>query len=399
MAETLDLRQQAPSKPLAETRLGRVAARYTDISAPFEIVFPDGRSLQVGHGAPTFQVTAHNKQGVRALASLDDGRIAEAYLTGDIDIEGDMLKPFELRNTLSDRHPWTQAWRFIQPFLFGQVHTNKQAISAHYDIDPEFFLYFLDPKTPCYTQGLYASDDETLDVATTRKLQYVYDGLRLKPGDHVLEIGPGWGANFEFLSKRGVKCTGLSISQASIDYLNGRAKELGYDWELIFSDFLEYRTDRKYDGIVIMGVIEHLPDYQKVLNKFASLLKPGGRVFMDAAAANKKFELSSFMVRHIFGGNHSFLVLHDLLEKVANTPLQMKEVFNDSRSYMLTMIQWGKNLDAHREAVVSRFGQYNYRRMRLFFWGSAIEFLNKGCLCYRLLLELPKDVIGHPARV
>jgi cyclopropane-fatty-acyl-phospholipid synthase len=56
---------------------------------------------------------------------------------------------------MKDFHPLVAAWRFIQPLLFGQVHTNKRAIGAHYDIDPTFFLSFLDPQTPCYTQGVY----------------------------------------------------------------------------------------------------------------------------------------------------------------------------------------------------------------------------------------------------
>lgn len=97
-----------------------------------------------------------------------EGRIGDAYLIGDIDIEGDMLRPFELRQSMGDFHLATAAWRFIQPLLFGQVHTNRRAITAHYDIDPEFFLSFLDRKTPCYTQGVYLNANETLDVATFR---------------------------------------------------------------------------------------------------------------------------------------------------------------------------------------------------------------------------------------
>ena len=76
----------------------------------------------------------------------------------------------------------------------------------------------------------------------------------------------------------------------SIDYLNRRAKELGDDWELIDADLLSYTTDRKYDAIVIMGVIEHLPQYQKVLEKFATLIKPGGLIFLDGSACTKKYE-------------------------------------------------------------------------------------------------------------
>jgi cyclopropane-fatty-acyl-phospholipid synthase len=290
---------------------------------------------------------------------------------------------------MKDLHPLATLWRFVQPLLFGQVHTNKSAITAHYDIDPEFFLSFLDPKTPCYTQGVYSSPDETLDAATIRKFDYCYERCELKPGDHILEIGPGWGAWFEYASRRGVKCTGISISQTSIDYLNRRARELGVEWELIFADLLQYQTDRKYDAIVIMGVIEHLPNYALVLDKFMSLLKPGRRIFLDASACTKKYELSSYMVKYIYGGNHSFLVLHDFLDKLARTPLQVLEIFNDRYSYYLTFRQWARNFDRNSDFVIERFGEFNHRRFRLYLWGAAYEFLSGSLECYRMIIQSP----------
>ncbi|MGB8308156.1 MAG: class I SAM-dependent methyltransferase, partial [Pseudolabrys sp.] len=239
----------------------------------------------------------------------------------------------------------------IQPLLFGQVHTNKRAIGAHYDIDPTFFLSFLDPETPCYTQGVYEDPSETLSTATLRKFKYCFEKLELKGGDHLLEIGPGWGAWFEYASKRGVRCTGISNSQTSVEYLSGRANQLGFDWEMIKGDFLQYQTDRKYDAIVIMGVIEHLPNYGRVLSKFTELVKPGRRIFLDASACTQKYELSSFMVKHIYGGNHSFLVLHDLLDKMSRTPLLVQEMFDDRLSYFLTFQQWARNFDHHRDTL------------------------------------------------
>ena len=376
-------------KPAKKTMLGRFAAQYADGNVPFEVALPDGTVQHFGRGTSTFRLTIKNKAGMRAVSSLDEGRMGDAYMNGDIELDGDMMKPFELRATMKDFHLVTEAWRYIQPFLFGQVHTNKQAITAHYDLPPEFFLSFLDPKTPCYTQGVYESDSETLDVATTRKFDYAFDKLKLKPGDHILEVGPGWGAWFEYASKRGIKCTGISISQMSVDFLNARSKELGYDWELIFSDLFEYETDRKYDAVVIMGVIEHLPDYKRVMEKFQSLLKPGGRVFLDGSASNKKYELSSFMVKYIYAGNHSFLVLPDLLDKVAKTKMQVEEVFNDSRSYMLTCAQWGRNLDKNRENILKHVGEFDFRRFRLYLWGAAAEFKLRNMFCYRLVLRLP----------
>jgi len=369
--------------------LNRIARAFDTTRTPFEIHFPGGEVRHFGQGAPSFNVRLNNRNAVRALMSLDQVRFADAYLAGDIDIVGDMLRPFELRQSMGDRHPLISVWRFLQPLLFGQVRTNQAAITSHYDIDPEFFLSFLDPRTPCYTQGVYTNAAEKLDAATMRKFDYCYEKLRLKPGDHVLEVGPGWGAWFEYASRREIKCTGISISQSSIDYLSRRAKELGYDWELIHADLLTYQGDRKYDAIVIMGVIEHLPQYDRVLAKFASLLKPGGYIFLDGSACTRKYELSSFMVKYIYPGNHSFLVLHDFLEKLARTKFSVLEIFSDRYSYFLTFQQWARNFDANRAFVVERFGEFNYRRFRLYLWGAAYEFLSHSLDCYRMIIRYP----------
>ena len=138
-----------------------------------------------------------------------------------------------------------------------------------------------------------------------------------------------------------------------------------------------------------MGVIEHLPDYLRVLQKFLTLVKPGGRVFLDGSACTKKYELSTFMVKYIYGGNHSFLVLHDFLEKLAKTPLEVEEIFSDRHSYFLTFQQWAKNFDANRDAVVQKFGEFNYRKFRLYLWGAAYEFLSRSLDCYRLVIKAP----------
>ena len=374
MSEEVTVRRQrgaSPAVPQAGFWPERIARAFARTDVPFEMYFPDGGSRRFGQGAPSFHVRLKNRNAVRAITSLDQVKFADAYLAGDIDIDGDMLRPFELRQSMGDRHPLMSAWRFLQPLLMGQVRTNKAAITSHYDVDPEFFLSFLDPKTPCYTQGVYTSAAETLDAATTRKFDYCYEKLRLKPGDHILEVGPGWGAWFEYASRRGVKCTGISISQSSIDYLVRRAQDLGYAWELIHADLLTYQTERKYDAIVIMGVIEHLPQYDRVLDRFASLLKPGGYIFLDGSACTRKYELSSFMVKYIYPGNHSFLVLHDFLDKLAATPLRVLEIFNDRYSYFLTFQQWARNFDANHAFVVENFGEFNYRRFRLYLLGAA----------------------------
>jgi cyclopropane-fatty-acyl-phospholipid synthase len=389
-----DVHAAADTRSVPAPRRSRLANRILDrlahSSTPFEMVFPDGSRRSLGTSAPSFTITLRDSQAMRAVASMDEGRVGDAYVEGHLDFEGDMLRPFEIRGSMGDHHYLVAAWRFIQPLLFGQVRTNRRAIADHYDIDSAFFLSFLDPTHPAYTQGVFESADESLGDATRRKFEYCFEKLRLKPGDRVLEIGPGWGAWFEYAAQRGVHCTGLTISKESANFLRRRAAALGLSWSVIDCDFLAYQTTEKYDAIVIMGVIEHLPQYGQVLRKFASLLKPGGRIFLDGSACTKKYELSSFMVKYIYGGNHSFLVLHDFLAQLARTPLRVSELHNDRYDYFLTFRHWAQNFERNRQEVIARFGEFNYRRFRLYLWGAAYEFLSGSLDCYRMILEYPE---------
>ena len=364
--------------------------RVSGVTTPFSIEMPDRQTRNIGEGKPEFHVGLRNDRALRALRTLDEADIAEAYLHGDIDIEGDMLKPFALRASLDDSHPLVAAWRFIQPLLFGQVYTNKQAISSHYNADPKLFLSFLDPVFPAYSQGVYAHDDEPLSKALERKFDWAIEQCQLGPGKSVLEIGPGWGAFAGHALQAGVRFTGITNSEVSQIYLRSKLANFGDRFDILLTDFYNFEPKERFDSIVIMGVIEHLPNYERVLKKFARLLKPGGRVFVDGSAAKKKYELSTFMVRHIYPGNHSFLVLDDLLNKLAKTELELMEVQNDRWSYFLTFKQWALNLEANKGYVQRTFGDFEFRKFRLYLWGAAYEFLTRNLDCYRLILEKPR---------
>jgi cyclopropane-fatty-acyl-phospholipid synthase len=377
----------------AASTLDAFISRVSGIKTPFSIELPDGGKRNVGEGAPEFHVGLRNERALRALRTLDEGDIAEAYLQGDIDLDGDMLKPFALRALLDDRHPLVATWRFLQPLLFGQVYTNKQAIGSHYNADPNLFLSFLDPVFPAYSQGVYAHDEEPLAKALERKFGWAIEQLQLGPGKTVLEIGPGWGAFAGHALQAGVRFTGITNSEVSQSYLKGKLANFGDSFDILLTDFYDYEPKEPFDAIVIMGVIEHLPNYERVLKKFHRLLKPGGRVFLDGSAATKKYELSTFMVRHIYPGNHSFLVLDDFLNKLAKTELEVMEVQNDRWSYFLTFRQWARNLDAGRDHVRKAFGDFEYRKFRLYLWGATYEFFARNLDCYRLILEKPKNAV------
>lgn len=374
---------------LAASTIDALINRIGPVTTPFIVELPDGETRSVGEGKPEFHVSLRNERALRAVRSLDEGNISEAYLQGDIDIGGDMLKPFQLRSSLHDRHPLVLAWRFIEPLLFGQVYTNKQAIASHYNLDPKFFLSFLDPVFPAYSQGVYEHDDEPLSKALERKFDWAIEKCELGPGKRVLEIGPGWGAFAGHALQAGVHFTGITNSEVSQSYLRGKLANFGDRFDIVLTDFYDYEPEEPFDAIVIMGVIEHLPDYERVLKKFSRLLKPDGRVFLDGSAAKKKYELSTFMVRHIYPGNHSFLVLDDFINKLFKTDLEVSEIHDDRWSYFLTFRQWAQNLDAHKDYVRATFGDFEFRKFRLYLWGATNEFLQRSLDCYRMILHKP----------
>ena len=375
----------------AASRLDAFIDRVGGIATPFSIRLPGGGTRTVGNGEPEFHIDLHNERAIKALWTLDEADVAETYLQGDMDIEGDMLKPFALRASLDDSHPLVAAWRFIQPMLFGQVYTNKQAITSHYNLDPKLFLSFLDPVFPAYSQGIYDNDDEPLSKALERKFDWAIEKCGLEPRKRVLEIGPGWGAFAGHALLSGIKYTGITNSEVSRSFLRDKLANFGDQFDILLTDFYDFEPAEPYDAVVIMGVIEHLPNYEKVLKKFFRLLKPGGLVFLDGSAARTKYELSTFMVRYIYPGNHSFLVLDDFLNKLNKTEFECEEMHSDRWSYYLTFKQWAENLEANKDAVIERFGEFEYRRFRLYLWGATYEFLSRNLDCYRLILSKPDD--------
>jgi cyclopropane-fatty-acyl-phospholipid synthase len=361
---------------------------------PFVIRLWGDRAYRFGEGEPAVEIQVHDRRGLAALGRLDELSICEAYMAGSLDVVGDMLQFIGLRGVLSDSHPLDYLWSRVAPWVIGRFTTNRQAIATHYEFDNDFYLQFLD-STRCYSQAVFERDDEALETAQLRKLDFAVESCGLKPGDRVLDVGGGWGSFMEHASRRGIQVTALTISHQSEQFLKGLIHRLQLPARVLNQDFLRYDSPEPYDAIVILGVMEHLPDYPAVLRRLQRLLKPGGRVYLDASAFREKYVKPTFISRHIFPGDHSFLCLHDFLAAAAKTPLDVLAVYNDRHSYFLTCKAWAGNLEAARDKIIHRWGEALYRRFRLYLWGSVFAYINLGMEAYRVLLERPRDVKTH----
>jgi cyclopropane-fatty-acyl-phospholipid synthase len=356
------------------------------IQIPFTLALWNGSRYHFGEGPEKFGIIAQNRKALEALISLDELRIGEAYINELIDFEGDMPSLISLRNMLTDVHPLVRLWRFIVPTLTGTLKRNRHNIATHYDYDSDFFLSFMD-SSRCYSHAVFAYDDEPLEYAQTRKFNFAIESCGLRPGDNVLDVGGGWGSFTEFAGRKGINVTSLTISKQSEQFITELIKEKNLPCRLFNVDFLAYQSDIKYDAIVILGVMEHLPDYPRVIRQFNRLLKPGGRVYLDASAIDRKFESPVFITRYIFPSGHSFFCLHDFMAALSHAKFEVVTIINDRKNYFLTCKAWAEKLDRAREEIVKRWGEQLYRMFRLYLWGSAYGFQSNGLGAYRVVLE------------
>jgi cyclopropane-fatty-acyl-phospholipid synthase len=236
---------------------------------------------------------------------------------------------------------------------------------------------------------VFGGENESLEDGITRKLSFALDSVEVKPGARVLDVGGGWGAFTEYGGRKDLQVTSLTISRMSEKFLNDLITREKLPCTVKFEHLYDHKPAEKYDAIVVLGVTEHLPDYDRSLRTYQSLLKPGGKVYLDASAARKKYDLGSFLIKHIYPGNGSTMCLHDYLRAVSLSPFHLEGVWQDRFSYALTARHWAERFDAARAYIEERWGRSQFRKFQLYLWGTAEGLRNDRLQAYRVVLALP----------
>jgi len=383
-------------RPIIERAVQALRRRVASANVPaFDVEFAGGAVCRLPaedrqQPLPAFTIRVLSAEGAQAIASLDELAIGEAYLRGDLDVDGDFLACLDLRPIFSDRHPLLSLARFAWPFLRGQRRSDMEWIPRHYDFGNEFYFSFLDNWVGLYSQALYTAEDESLETAVRNKLEYIHDVCRLSPGARVLDVGAGWGAFEKYIGAKGVNVTMMTLSHNQLAYLSDWSTRHGMPCELrvVYESIYTFEPEMEFDAIVLLGVMEHLPAYRQLFARFARLLKPGGRVYMDFTAQRKKYAANAFVYRHVFAGNHTPVYMPGLLKAAALEGFEPIALHNDRHSYFLTLQAWARNLEAARERVVSMVGESVYRLFRLYLWGCAHHLQRTGWLeSYRVVFQ------------
>ena len=171
-----------------------------------------------------------------------------------------------------------RAWERMRFWLQSNSRTQApKNISYHYDLGNDFYRLWLDD-TMTYSSALFRTGQESLETAQIQKYEAMVDGIGAEPGDHVLEIGCGWGGFAEYAAReRGLKVTGLTISREQRDYAEERIRRAGLS-DRVEIKLQDYRDEKgTYDGIASIEMFEavgekYWPVYFERLN---ACLKPG----------------------------------------------------------------------------------------------------------------------------
>lgn len=362
------------------------------VQTPCEMILPGGDCHRFGIGSPKFRVVIKSERAMRR--GFDEFSLGQAYVEGDIEIEGDMMSLLDLRSQLEHRRHWPTVIKLWWLLLArNPIRVNRESIADHYNFGDDFYLSFVDKAYRFYSHCNFYSDDETVEQAAEHKLEIMYEALKLGPGKRLLDIGAGWGAVHEYCGPRGVHVTSVTLTEDSYNYTNALIRRLGLSktCEVRREDFLEHRPDELYDGIVIYGVIEHIPYYRRFFQRVYDCLKPAGLFYLDASATKEMYDMSVFTRTYIWTGTHSFMSLQELLQELLFNGLDLLRVENDTHSYHLTMRHWATRFDENRDYIIQRWGPKVYRAFRVYLWGGCHALQNNKLQAYHLVAQKSND--------
>jgi len=333
------------------------------------VVEDGGETLMLGRPAPdglSARVTVRRPSFWRRVALGGSVGAGEAYADGDWDAD-DLVAVVRLltrnRAAMEGMERGLALLRLPSAWLFAALRRNTRAgirrnIADHYDLGNDFFALMLDP-TMTYSSAVFDPPGATLEEASRRKLDLLCRRLDLCPGDHLLEIGTGWGSMaLHAASRYGCRVTTTTISRAQRELAVERIARAGLSDRVtvLHEDYRDLRG--RYDKAVSVEMIEAIGADQvpAFFAKCASLLAPGGRLALQAITiADQHYEQArrelDFIKRHIFPGGNIPSVTSLVDAATGASDLRLRQLEDYTPHYARTLAAWRANLAERREAV------------------------------------------------
>ncbi|EYD72496.1 SAM-dependent methyltransferase [Limimaricola hongkongensis] len=358
-----------------------------------DIVLPDGRRFRAAGGAPGPQaeIRIHDPDCFARLIREGDLGFSEAYVEGGWS-SPDLLALLDLVHdeveVLFDGFPGRGLLRTYERLRHWlRANTRAQArrnISHHYDLGNDFYALWLDPSMT-YSSALFEGSQQSLEAAQRRKYESLVDRMGVRPDEHVLEIGCGWGGFAQYAAaERGLKVTGLTISREQLDYARARIARAGLS-ERVELQLLDYRDARgQYDGVASIEMFEAVGEryWPVYFDALRDRLRPGRQAALQVITLqDHRFAQYrggvDFIQKYIFPGGMlpSPGVLRRLSEQ-AGLRLTGQMAFGDS--YSRTLRQWHASFNARWDEVARLGFDARFRRMWNFYLCACASTFRSG---------------------
>ncbi|NOX73745.1 MAG: class I SAM-dependent methyltransferase [Alphaproteobacteria bacterium] len=366
---------------------------------------PDGRVFRAQGDSPgqAVELVVHNPDCFARLIREGDLGFSDAYLEGwwstsDLQMFMDVL--LDGNEEVFDGFPGMGLVRFYERMRHWMNRNSraqaKKNISYHYDLGNNFYAKWLD-ETMTYSSALFETGQEDMSKAQTAKYASLVDQMGVKPGDHVLEIGCGWGGFAEYAAGvRGLRVTGLTISQEQHDFAVERIKKAGLSdkVEIVMRD---YRDEKGvYDGIASIEMFEAVGEkfWPAYFETVRERLKPGARATLQIITiSEKRFEVYrkgvDFIQKHIFPGGMlpSRTALKEQIAKAGLKPVRSIEF---GESYSQTLRRWSERFNAKWDDIAAMGFDERFRRMWNYYLAScAAAFKSGNCDVTQVTMSRP----------
>ena len=352
-----------------DSLLTQAAARVTLSAASrirvgnLTVKLPDGTTRVFGNRASELrgEMHIHDLEALRRLLIGGEVGGGEAYMDGlwsSPDLVGLISMAVANREGLALSKGWWRAPAKVARTIGHRRNRNtktgsRRNITAHYDLGNEFYRLWLD-ETMTYSSAVFESPQQSLADAQRNKYRAIAERAGVKAGDHVLEIGTGWGGMALYLAgELGARVTTATISQAQHDLARERIHEAGLD-DLVEVQLRDYRElSGEYDAVVSIEMLEAVGAeyYGDYFTAVSRALKPGGRASIQVItfphdAYEAQLRGANWIQRYIFPGGvlPSLAAIESSLE---GTGLLVEDVRDIRDSYALTLQTWRESFFAH----------------------------------------------------
>lgn len=392
-------------KPMSLRSIGLsyLKIALADASPPLRLIFWDGDIFDFAEPV-TVAIRLGSRRLWRSLLRGDFSRLGDAYVAGELTVEGNVKDIIEIGVALSEKLEKAPAAGWLKSIAkLGALHRSIDLDAAnvrrHYDVSNAFYGLWLDRQL-VYSCAYFHDGTEDIDRAQAQKLDHLCRKLMLRPGDRLLDVGCGWGALLQWATERyGALSFGITLSERQFEAAQDRLRHLHARAEVALQHYEALEGAASFDKIVSVGMYEHvgmssLPAY---FRKMATLMKPGGVFVNHGIIATGQSELSpsggAFIERYVFPGG-SVSSLSRIVSEAANAGLEVVDVEDLRPHYALTLQHWSDRLERNKEQAIETAGVETYRIWRVYLAGMAHAF-DRGWLSIAQVVALkPRD--GRP---